>query len=239
MSSLTFSYNQEETDSILSQVTLPIEFLQTLASELRTRDYERESRRLLNYELHCVTLAEYVRAQRIPRGLRMSTRPTIFKEDKTFCDQFEQILNKCSFDLMTLTISYLQKSIISIKESITAAEQQLRATLAPEALTQLQDRLTSTLTNHRKESEAAKRIFFLRDSEDYRNNRVYRWQESYFSQNRRRSSSQASSGSSTDTNMESSRSTGFLGRRSQGRNRYGGGDNQRGRTTVTTRSQMH
>ncbi|XP_040277435.1 uncharacterized protein LOC120992507 [Bufo bufo] len=239
MSSLTFSYNQEETASILSQVTLPTDFLQTPASELRARDYERESRKLLNHELHCVTLAEYVRAQRIPRGLRMSTRPTIFKEDKTFCDQFEQILNKCSFDLMTLTISHLQKSIISIKESITAAEQQLRTTLAPEALTQLQDRLTSTLANHRKESEAAKRKKFLRDSEDYRNNRVYRWQESYFSQNRRRSSSQVSSGSSTDTNMESSRSTGFLGRRTQGRNRYGGVDNQRGRATVTTRSQMH
>ncbi|CAJ0928451.1 unnamed protein product [Ranitomeya imitator] len=40
-------------------------------------------------------------------------------------------------------------------------------------------KLTSTLLQHRQESEQKKRQKFLRDAEDYRNNRVYRWKDSF------------------------------------------------------------
>ncbi|XP_073500283.1 uncharacterized protein [Phyllobates terribilis] len=73
MSSVTFSYNADEASNIISQTNLSSEFLRVPPSETRGRDLEKERRHLTNIELHCATLTEYLRVQRIPRGLRAIT----------------------------------------------------------------------------------------------------------------------------------------------------------------------
>ncbi|XP_040289960.1 uncharacterized protein LOC121002581 [Bufo bufo] len=175
----TFSYNEEERERILSQVTTSRDFLQVPTSDIKSRDLEKESRRLINHQLHSATLAEYIKEQRIPRGLRMTIRPTLFKDDPTYCDQFQQILNRCSFDLMTLTVSFLQTSIQKMEEQIRTAEQQLQATLPTADYNIFKEKLSNTAATHKRDIESMKRKKFQRDAEDYRTNRVYKWQNNY------------------------------------------------------------
>ncbi|KAM3920057.1 uncharacterized protein RB166_014495 [Leptodactylus fuscus] len=153
------------------------DFLHIPAVELRIRDYEQQSRKLASQELHCTTLADYYRTNRIPRKLRSHLHPTLFKEDELYCKEFENILNRCSLDLMVLTINYLQKSIKKTREQISTIELQLTSCLPEEKWKALKAKVEKSLTEFRKETELKKREKFLRDMEDYRLKRVYRWQE--------------------------------------------------------------
>ncbi|XP_077148973.1 uncharacterized protein LOC143809881 [Ranitomeya variabilis] len=233
----TFSFNAAEAAEILSKVTAPSDFLQIPTKELKNRDLERESRRAVNLELHIVTIAEYLRVQRIPRGLRVPLQPTFFREDKEYCEKFEHILNKCSADLMTLTLSYLQKNLDTVNTQITAIETQLTSTMPQEEFQELKTKNQEQLRLHRLEVEKRKRSKFLRDTEDYLQNRVYQWRDTRHSI--RRHSSISSSGS-TDSRPGTSNSASFLGNnRGRRKGKRGGGANAVGesRNQITTRSQ--
>ncbi|CAJ0966902.1 unnamed protein product [Ranitomeya imitator] len=179
MSTNTFSYNSEETTSILSHCKYPCDFLKTAPRETRGRDLEREVRHHINIELHCATLSEYLRVQRIPRGLRVPLRPTLFQDSPEYCTKFEQILNKCSLDLITLTIEHLQKEIEASSERVKAIEIQLSSTGTPEELNQLKSEIKTKTEQHRRDIENRKLLKFVRDTEDYEAKRVYRWQDNY------------------------------------------------------------
>ncbi|CAJ0953951.1 unnamed protein product [Ranitomeya imitator] len=140
MSFSTLSYNQEEASTIISQITTPGTFLHTPSEELRTRDFEKDLKRFTALDLHSITLAEYHRVQRIPRGLRVPLRPTLFQDNTEYCGKFESILNKCSMDLIILTIDFLQKEITELKKKISSTEQQLKSTSTPEDLKGLRDK---------------------------------------------------------------------------------------------------
>ncbi|XP_077132593.1 uncharacterized protein LOC143787590 [Ranitomeya variabilis] len=233
----TFSFNAAEAAEILSKVTAPSDFLQIPTKELKNRDLERESRRAVNLELHIVTIAEYLRVQRIPRGLRVPLQPTFFRENKEYCEKFEHILNKCSADLMTLTLSYLQKDLDSVNTHIQAIESQLTSTMPQEEFQELRTKNLEHLRQHRLEVEKRKRSKFLRDTEDYLQNRVYQWRDTRPST--RRHSSISSSGS-TDSRPGTSSSASFLGNnRGRRRGRRGGAASAGGesRNQITTRSQ--
>ncbi|KAG8546625.1 hypothetical protein GDO81_030214 [Engystomops pustulosus] len=145
--------------------------------ELQIRNYERESRKLIFQELHCTTLAEYCRMNLVPRVLRSNLCPTLFKEDESYCKQFENILNKCSFDLMLLTINYLKKSIKEMREKISTIQLKLTSCLPETEWKSLKMKIEKNLMEFRKETEIKKREKFLRDIEDYQLKRVYSWQD--------------------------------------------------------------
>ncbi|CAJ0965266.1 unnamed protein product, partial [Ranitomeya imitator] len=176
MSFPTLSYNQEESSTITSQVTASGSFLHTPSEELRTREFERDLKRHVSLDLHSITLAEYHKVQRIPRGLRVSLRPTLFHDNTDFCANFEAILNKCSMDLIVLTIDFLQKEITELSTRITTTEQQLSNTLSTEDFKTLKTKLDNTTSELRKNLQIKKRNTFLRNTEDYKNNQAYRWQ---------------------------------------------------------------
>ncbi|CAJ0967908.1 unnamed protein product [Ranitomeya imitator] len=132
MSTIGFSYSETEVANIVSQVTACSDFLQVSGSEFKSRDLERESRHLVSLELHSITIAKYIKTQRIPRGLRVSLRPTLFQDNPEFCSKFEQILNKCSVDLMTLTLDHLNKDIKSSQDKVSSIESQLKDSLPKE-----------------------------------------------------------------------------------------------------------
>ncbi|KAM4041075.1 uncharacterized protein ACNLHF_008855 [Anomaloglossus baeobatrachus] len=236
MSAPVLSFNDEQAASILAKVTTRTQFLTIPSDEIRTRDYLRETKRNTALELHAATLAEYYKTQRIPRGLRVSLRPTLFSDNSEYCKAFESILNKCSFDIILLTIDYLQKELISIDANIKNIETQLSQTLNATALEELKTKCGSTLSEYRDTLQIRKRDKFLRDQEDYLKNRVYRWQSSAPPRNYRRGGG-LSSGSDSDHFSTDSQS--FLGPRRHGKNRRGGGGNTGGRADrVTTRSQI-
>ncbi|CAJ0937340.1 unnamed protein product [Ranitomeya imitator] len=240
MSSETFSFNATEAAEILSKVTAPSDFLQIPAKELKNRDLERESRRAVSLELHIITIAEYLRVQRIPRGLRVPLQPTFFREDKDYCTKFEHILNKCSADLMTLTLSYLQKNLEMVNAQINAIESQLTSTLPQEEFQELKTKNQELLRSHRLELEKRKRSKFLRDTEDYLQNRVYQWRDTQHSTRRHSSLSSSGSIDSRPGTSNSSSSHSFLGNNcSRPKGRRGGGANATGepRNQMATRSQ--
>ncbi|XP_073446107.1 uncharacterized protein [Dendrobates tinctorius] len=170
-----FSFNEEERSSILSTVRETDNFLNIPTREVRSRDYEKELKKLSSFELHAYTLAQYTKAQRIPRGLRVSLRPTLFSDNEEYCQLFENILNKCSIDLMVLTIKFLQENIQKVKDQVAAIENQLTNTLSPTDLASLKARANKTLQDYTNELKTRKKNKFLRDQDDYLKNQVYRW----------------------------------------------------------------
>ncbi|KAM4044669.1 uncharacterized protein ACNLHF_008567 [Anomaloglossus baeobatrachus] len=234
--SSVLSFNVEQTASILAKVTARTQFLTIPSEEVRSRDYLRELKRNAALELHSVTLAEYHRAQRIPRGLRVSLRPTLFSENPDYCKSFEAILNKCSFDIILLTIDYLQKELDTVDTNIKGIEDQLAQTLNATALEELKTKYSTTVTEFSASLQIRKRDKFLRDQEDYNKKRVYKWQASFPSRNYRHTGS-FSAGS--DSDLSTSGHLPFLGQKRTKRDRRGGADTgPRRQNRVTTRSQI-
>ncbi|CAJ0922543.1 unnamed protein product [Ranitomeya imitator] len=116
--------------------------------EIRIQDYEREQRRKTALQLHYLTLAEYHKVQRIHRGLRTNLRPTLFQDNPEFCQKFKGILNKCSMDIILLTIEYLQKEISELETRIIATQLQLSNTLNPENFNNIKLKMDKTSTSN-------------------------------------------------------------------------------------------
>ncbi|OCT80116.1 hypothetical protein XELAEV_18026921mg [Xenopus laevis] len=120
------------------------------------RDLELFQRKYVAYDLHLRTLAEYMKVNRIPRGLRVRLCPTLFASDKEFCTRWEAIINKCSSDLMLATMERLQTEL-------------------PNVVAQGKEKLAHHVQGFHTEVETRKRSKFQRDANDYSNGRVYRW----------------------------------------------------------------
>ncbi|CAJ0920678.1 unnamed protein product [Ranitomeya imitator] len=179
MSTETYVYDDATGSTILSKIKTKTDFLHLPSKDAKSRDWEKERKRLIGYDLHCATLGEYHRQGKIPRGLRCNLRPTLFSENEKYCATFQKILNKCSFDIILLTIEYLQEAIKTTEEKIESIETQLNSTLSSTEFTTLKGKVDSILTIHQKTLEERKRTKFQRDIEDYLTNNVYKWEDSF------------------------------------------------------------
>lgn len=127
-------------------------------------------------ESHARTLSEYFRAGKIPRGLRVHLEPTIGRENQAFCEKWCEILNHCSKDLMLLIISHTKDELPAVKSSI---QQQLEETKTAcsntaEYDTLIQD-ISAQITKYKQDLLEMKLSKFRRDTNDYKNDRVYPW----------------------------------------------------------------
>ncbi|XP_069610580.1 vomeronasal type-2 receptor 26-like [Ranitomeya imitator] len=77
------------------------------------------------------------------------------------------ILNKCSMDIMLLTIEYLQKEISEMDKQIEAIQLQLNNTLSSDKFESLKQKIDKTIDEFRNVLQDRKRSKFLRDTEDY------------------------------------------------------------------------
>ncbi|CAJ0965790.1 unnamed protein product [Ranitomeya imitator] len=188
MSAETHVYDDATGSSILSKIRTDTDFLHIPSKDIKTRDWEKERKRLILFDLHCATatVGEYHCQGKIPRGLRCNLRPTLFADNEKYCTTFQKILNKCSFDIILLTIEYLQEAIKTTKEKITSIETQLTTTLSSTEFSTLKGKVDSVLSSHQKTLEERKRTKFQRDTEDYLTNRVYRWEDPFPRQSRQR-----------------------------------------------------
>ncbi|XP_077116893.1 uncharacterized protein LOC143781184 [Ranitomeya variabilis] len=249
MTTQTFAFDESTATRILSKVTNPGDFLKVPAHEIRTRDYEKERRKLMSYDLHSITLAEYYRQSRIPRGLRCHLRPTIFSDNPDYCEKFKQILNKCSLDIILLTIDSLYTAISETEKKVSAIEEQLTSTLSTTDWQTLKSKTDKIIEDNRKSLQEKKRAKFQRDSDDYQQDRVYRWNNSPSGGyrrgnygNRRTDSYSSDSEGSTSSHQQARFLSGRQPRRYNPRTT--GGDRPGGATTtaperMTTRSQTH
>lgn len=181
----THSFSTDEGRNIIVTDSLLTHVENDLYTDCTTKKHEL--RKLLEKDMklkwHVVSLSDYWREGRIPRGLRLSKFPSTYSEDGDFKLKWESILNKCSMDLMLLLIQdgkkereQIQSRIRDIESSLpTPLDQQVpfQQTIREEIL-----KLETTI----KEMKVRK---FKRDVEDYQRGQVYRWNLPRFSRNHR------------------------------------------------------
>lgn len=127
------------------------------------------------HQLHGSTLSEYVRATRIPRGLRIQKIPTIGRNNEEFCTKWCEILNKVSLDLTVLVIDFTQKELTKIEQELVAVEETLKTKISETDLKKIQDELKATTEKYQLELLKTKISKFKRDTNDYKEGKVYPW----------------------------------------------------------------
>lgn len=176
-SASTFTYSQAQIEAIISKYNdTSSPFIKD--DLLIKRQFENLKKKQIQYNLHTLTLIEYLKTKRIPRGLRLNIRPTFCREDKNFCERWFQVLNKCSLDLIALTIEGIQSHLTTLDKSILDTEAKLKETLNPTELTSFLETTNITLDNYRSETLKIKLNKYRRDLTDYEEGRVYSWRDS-------------------------------------------------------------
>ena len=175
----TFEFSEEDYTRIMLEESL----FGSQASSSHMADAETTKRliaklqaREVRLHLHAVSLSDYLRQRRIPRGLRLQKEPMIGKDNDSFCTKWCDIMNKCSFDLMALSIQELSEQLKNTRAEI----ERIKKDSVTETFTQ--DRLDTVLAeceqqkrDFEKEIKSMKVKKFERDANDYANNRVYPW----------------------------------------------------------------
>ncbi|KAJ8391353.1 hypothetical protein AAFF_G00089830 [Aldrovandia affinis] len=162
----------------------------------------------LTYLLHGTTLSEYIRAKRIPRGLRIQKKPTLGYTDDNFCIKWCEILNKASLDLTALIIEFVQNEP-EMDQAINSTEQLLKESTTELDFKLLKETLECTINQYQQEIQRAKLHKFKRDTMDYRDGHVYPWLNRKQERSRRLRETSASSTSEAPSDSD----TDFLGPR--------------------------
>lgn len=129
-SSHVYTYSETDIGRIINDLVGDTTFLSTPSVLDLKRKYELESKRICTLELHLLTLGEYYKNGRIPRGLRSQKRPNMFNNDNDFKLRFEQISNKYAFDLIVLNIEFLQKELNCLRIKLRDCDNRLKELLS-------------------------------------------------------------------------------------------------------------
>ncbi|CAJ0941725.1 unnamed protein product [Ranitomeya imitator] len=144
-----FKYTSEEEERILGGIQGEACFLKTPSILELKRKYESDVKRTINLQLHMMTLGQYYKEGKIPRGLRSSIRPNLFQGNAVYCAQ----LNIGEFEN-------------KIKTLITIEEWNI-----------FKEKVDKEGTKLRNDLEEIKRRKWNRDLEDYETGQIYAWQK--------------------------------------------------------------
>ena len=170
------SYSNEEGRNII--VTDSLMHPEDNGTTLDIRRTEHELRKLMEKEMKLkwdiVSLSDYWREGRIPRGLRVKKLFPSTTRDAPFKEKWEAILNKCSMDLMLLLIEDHKKQREELGAKITQIESSL--TLTPEQKVPFFKKISDDIHKTEVTIKELKRTKFERDVEDYQHGHVYNWE---------------------------------------------------------------
>ncbi|XP_041417807.1 uncharacterized protein LOC121393411 [Xenopus laevis] len=130
-------------------------------------------RRECNLKCHATALVEYLKVKRIPRGLRVPLAPILCKNDSVYKKEWNMILNRCSLDLMALTIRHLQTALQQVQQQITLTEQELRKN--HREMESTLSEIRAEIAQYERELMLNKIRKFKRDTDDYASEQVYTW----------------------------------------------------------------
>lgn len=152
-----FTYSEAETNRLLGPAHTEGVFLSVPSAIDLKHKYEYETKRYVTLELHLITLIEYHRHQRIPRGLRAQSRPNLFSHDIEFRTKFEQISNKYAFDTILLNIEFLRKELQRVNTKKDELHKLLTDMLSPDDFEKFSQRNDNFLLRHKTELQDMKR----------------------------------------------------------------------------------
>lgn len=128
--------------------------------------------------MHAVALSDHLRRKIIPRGLRIRKVPAFGLNNEEFLDRWCEILNKCSLDLMALTIQETTEQLQRTREEIREITSRLDKDITDtEHLTNLKKDIELLKEKRLAEIKVTKKQKFARDIEDYKQERVYFWRK--------------------------------------------------------------
>lgn len=142
-----------------------------------TKKLEQLRKKEINLTLHASTLTEYLKMQRIPRGLRCSLTPILLKDDTEYQNRWYALCNRHSLDLMLLTVKHLQGAINKTQDEINVVIPEIKNSSTPAEFDKLQEEISTNIRKMREQLMQTKIKKFERDTKDYLFNRVYTWAE--------------------------------------------------------------
>lgn len=173
-------YTDVDLRRILGTTTGDPTFLTTPTVLNIQRTYENLSKKQVTLELHYITLREYYKSQRIPRGMRSSLQPTLFAHDAEFKVCFEKLSNKYALDLILLNLDFLQKELTNISEKLSTVDVQLKGLSTTEEYQSFLSKQSTFLSKFRGELQETKRRKWQRDEKDYEEGSIYTWTSTNF-----------------------------------------------------------
>lgn len=171
----TFSYSNIAMGKILRGLEGGASFLNVPSTLNLKRNFEFETKRQCTLELHAITMVEYYKNNRIPRGMRSQLRPFMFTNDVDFRTKYEQISNKYALDLILLNIEHSQKELGTAREKTQKIEEDLRANLSPDDFAAFMLKQQDFLQKFKLNLQETKRRKWYRDIRDYQRGQVYTW----------------------------------------------------------------
>lgn len=173
----TFEFDQEAYERIIFKESL---FGDDAIPDVGREDYKKKLTDLLDREtrlfLHAVTLSDYLRKKKIPRGLRILKAPAVGKPSPDFSQKWCEILNKCSFDLMVLIIQEMNDQLTEVRDEIKETRGKMEKDyMDKDALKTLLAECEQYKEKLHKELTIMKKEKFIRDTVDYEKDNVYKW----------------------------------------------------------------
>ncbi|CAL9705250.1 unnamed protein product [Knipowitschia caucasica] len=183
-SSNTFCFTHEEGNNIIVKDSLfNMDNPQAAEEQTSYNELKKLMEKEKKLELHAITLSDYWREGIIPRGLRINKFPSFGKENVTFKQKWEAILNKCSFDLMLLLIEEAKHQRTEIRQQIPEVKQKLsdlnKTPEQKETAAETEAKMSKSLTELNRLVTRKKMEKFQRDKNDYSTGAVYSWQRRF------------------------------------------------------------
>ncbi|XP_056407263.1 uncharacterized protein LOC130298356 [Hyla sarda] len=168
------------------------------------------------------SLENYLHKHLIPRGLRVQIFPSFGLDQEVYVKKWEEACNTCSRTLMMIIMEHNTQVLMELGIQIEKTETDIAAILPNNDYPSFKQDLEESQTIWEKQIKATKSKKFLRDSNDFSNNKVYKWKRGPV-ERRQRSPSVSSSVSTGVESVASSRSSArnaqYDGRRRNYRNK--------------------
>ncbi|XP_075684603.1 uncharacterized protein LOC142759747 [Rhinoderma darwinii] len=171
-------FTEEDIERILSGAEGDVSFLSVPSITDIKRNLEFESRRLINVELHLLTLGQYYRNNMIPRGMRILLKPTMHMQHEEFRNKNEQLASKYALETILLNMDFLQRDLRSLRVKVQDLENTLKTLVQTDDFNVHMEKLRMTLNKVRMDIEETKKKKWFRDQTDYSMGRVYTWDNS-------------------------------------------------------------
>lgn len=120
-----------------------------------------------------ITLQQYLKLNRVPRGLRSQLFPTFEDLDDDILSKWEDTLTNNSKTLIQILIEIAERKVASLQIKISELEKEIQDLNLKEATEKNYEILKGVLTRHQNEIKDRKRRQLKRDEADYKEGRVY------------------------------------------------------------------
>ena len=208
--SKTLSFSQQDGESI-ARTYLQFDELSLIAdadvsTEALMKNLQEARRNEVRAHLNSVTLSNYWYHSRIPSGLRFDKSPTHGLDDPIFLEKWEQVLSKCSLDLMLLLIQRSNTEREQAVADITRIKMEIENRADPEVPSQLAN-IEKAIKAYQQDLMQFKLRKYRKHTMDYARGSIYNWNVRPRRQRTARSGGSRSRGSRrgfTDSEADSS-----------------------------------